>query len=113
MIDMFGGEIPEPVIPFRQLTMFDISDYSSGFIGMSAVIRRESGEKSHGTLGTLNLVNDRRLTFIERETGKTYSIPLRCCTITWADGSAVVAISDREMNRNTALWGMFASCRLF
>ena len=110
--DLFGYPIYGSDVPSRQLTMFDVSDYSAGMIGMSAVIRRENGEESHGTLGTLNRIKDKRLTFVERETGKKYHIPLRFCTLTWTEDIAVVTIDEKELFRHTTLWGMFASCRL-
>jgi hypothetical protein len=112
MRDLFGNRIPAPIVPHCQLAMFDRTEFA-GAIGMDAIGRRENGEQVYGMLCPLNRVEKQRLTFVERETGKTYSIPLRCCTVTWADRIAVVSIDDRELFRNTSLWGMFASCRLF
>ena len=113
MIDLFGDKIYGSAVPSRQLSLFDKTDYRRTERGSLAIIRRENGDVSYGTLGTRNRVTNQRLTFIERETGKTHNIPLRCCTMTWNGGLTVLTISDHEMNRNTALWGIFASCRLF
>ena len=110
-VDLLGNPFIAPVIPSRQLTMFDASDYVRVHWGIPTVVCRENGETASGGISATN--RQREYTFVERETGKTYYIPVRCCRLSWTGDTVVISIDDDELMRRTSLWGMFASCCLF
>ena len=109
--DLFGNRITAPAIPARQLNLFDKAGYIRVHRGIPAVVCRENGEKASGAISADT--EKGLFTFAEKETGKTYSIPARCCTVTWAGDIAVITISEAELSRRVSLYGMFASCCLF
>ena len=110
-VNLFGDTIPTPAIQARQLNLFDKTDYIRLHRGIPAVICRENGEKASGAISTIT--ENGRFSFEEQETGKTYSIPARCCTVTWAGDIAIIEITETELSRRVSLYGMFASCCLF
>jgi len=110
-VDLLGNRIFDPIVPARQSELFDKADFVRIHWGIPTVVCRENGEKASGGISAAN--RKRQYTFVERETGKTYIIPVRCCTMTWAGDIAVISITDEELSRRTSLWGMFASCCLF
>jgi len=111
MINLFGDTIPASATPSRQLTLFDKEDYLRLHRGIPAVVCRENGEKANGGISVI--AEKGRFTFEERETGKTYTIPARCCTVTWAGDTAVITITETELSRRVSLYSMFPSYCLF
>ena len=110
-INLFGDTIPESVAMYRQLIMFDSTDYVRIRRGVPAVVCRENGERASGEVGA---DTEKGLyTFTEQESGKTYNIPTRYCEVSWAGDIAIISIPEIELTRRTSLWGIFASCCLF
>ena len=111
MINLFGDTISTPAIPARQLSLFDKADYIRVHRGIPAVVCRENGERASGAISTNT--EKGQFTFAEQATGKTYSIPARCCTVSWAGDIAVIEIDEMELSWRVSLYGMFESCCLF
>jgi hypothetical protein len=114
-INLFGDKIPTPIVRHKQLSLFDKAEYRRVEHGSPAVILRENGEKTSGVIDVANrhkAMKKPRLAFTAHETGSTFHIPLRCCTMTWAGDIAILSIAEEELKQRTSLWGMFTSCRL-
>ena len=110
-VDLLGDKMSPPAIPHRQLALFGKADYVRIHRGIPAVVCRENGEQASGEVCTA--IKNGLLSFKERETGKNYTIPARCCSVTWAGDIAVIAITETELSRHVSLYGIFASCCLF
>ena len=111
-VDLLGDKMSPPATPHRQLVLFDKAEYVRIHRGIPAVVCRENGERASGAISSA-VAKKGRFTFAEQETGKSYSIPARCCTVTWAGDVAVIAIPEDELFRHVSLYGIFASCCLF
>lgn len=112
MIDLFGNNIPDPVPPAVQMSMFGKVEFFRLHRGNPAVVLRENGEKASGAIMPLESKKG-YVAFTERESGKTYKIPESCCKMTWAADVAILAITEEDLMRNISLSGMFTSCCLF
>jgi len=110
-VDLLGNKVFAPVVPHRQLNLFDKTDFVRTSRGIPAVVCRENGERASGEIGANTIKG--LYEFREQETGKTYSIPARCCAIEWAGDIAVISIPETELSRKVSLYGIFPSCHLF
>ena len=110
-VDLAGNRIYGTGIPHRQLNLLDKADFVRTIRGVPAVVCRENGERASGDVSADAMKG--LYEFTERETGKMYSIPARCCAVEWAGDIAVISIPEAELSRRVSLYGMFPTCHLF
>jgi len=110
-LNLFGNQIYGSSIPHRQLPLFDKTDFIRTHRDIPAVICRENGERASGAISADT--EQGQFTFTAYESGKMYSIPARCCEVSWAGDVAVIAIAESELTRRVSLYGIFTSCCLF
>ena len=84
-VDLLGNRIASPIVPHRQLNLFDKTECRRTVPGTHAIVLRENGEIADGRVDHINQWKTvKQFTFTAHETGKMYTIPLRCCAVTWA-----------------------------
>jgi len=109
--DLLGNPIHGSVVPSRQLSLFDKTDFTRTSRCFLAVILRENGEQAFGKIDSRT--PKKELTFTAHASGSTFRIPIQYCKISWAGNSAIIDIAERDLGKNCNWYGMFKSCRLF
>jgi len=109
--DLLGNRIYDSVVPARQLSLFDKTEFTRKPLYFPAVVVWENGEQAFGKIDSRT--PKKELAFTEHATGKKFIVPLQYCNVTWAGQAAIIDIAEHNLMRNVSWHGMFASCRLF
>jgi hypothetical protein len=109
MKDWFGRHFLEK--PSVQFTLFRREHYPRHYSGTRAVLCRENGERTTGTVGTTprNTAAERQTLAFTTDTGHTFLLPKKHLSITNAADILIIEIDETAMREHCTLHGLWES----